>query len=37
MQELMGDSELLLKNRLEVRHLMTHNPVAIQPAMTWRR
>ena len=27
MQELMGDSDLLLKDRLEVRHLMTHNPV----------
>jgi len=34
MQELMGDSELLLKNRLEVRHLMTHNPLTIQPTMT---
>lgn len=34
MQELMGDSELLLKNRLEVRHLMTHDPVTIPPTMT---
>jgi diguanylate cyclase (GGDEF)-like protein len=29
MQELMGDSELLLKSRLEVRHLMTHTPVTV--------
>ena len=34
MQELMGDSELLLKDRLEVRHLMTHNPVTILPTTT---
>jgi diguanylate cyclase (GGDEF)-like protein len=34
MQELMGDSDLLLKNRLEVRHLMSHNPVTIPPTMT---
>ena len=30
----MGDSELLLKNRLEVRHLMTPQPVVIPPSMT---
>jgi diguanylate cyclase (GGDEF)-like protein len=34
MQELMGDSDLLLKNRLEVRHLMTHELVTIQATMT---
>ncbi len=34
MQELMGDSDLLLKDGLEVRHLMTRNPVTIQPATT---
>ena len=34
MQELMGDSELLLKNRLEVRHLMTHDPLMIQATTT---
>lgn len=34
MQELMGDSDLLLKNRLEVRHLMTHDLVTIQPSAT---
>ena len=34
MQELTGDSELLLKNRLEARHLMTHNLVTIQPTTT---
>ena len=34
MQEMLGDSELLLKNRLEVRHLMTPNPVTITPTMT---
>ena len=31
MQELTGDSDLLLKDRLEVRHLMTRNPVTILP------
>jgi diguanylate cyclase (GGDEF)-like protein len=34
MQELMGDSDLLLKNRLEVRHLMTHDLVTVQPTAT---
>ena len=34
MQELMGDSDLLLKDRLEVRHVMSRNPVTIQPATT---
>ena len=34
LQELMGDSELLLKNRLEVRHLMTPHPVVVQPTTT---
>jgi len=34
MQELMGDSDLLLKDRMEVRHLMTHDPVTIQPSTT---
>ena len=33
MQELMSDSELLLKNRLEVRHLMTRELVTIPPTM----
>jgi diguanylate cyclase (GGDEF)-like protein len=35
MQELMGDSDLLLKNRLEVRHLMTHDLVTIQATTTF--
>ena len=34
LQELMGNSELLLKNRLEVRHLMTPNPLVISPMAT---
>jgi len=34
LQELMGDSELLLKNRLEVRHLMTRGPVTVPPTAT---
>ena len=34
MQELMGDSDLLLKDRLEVRHLMTRNPITVQPSAT---
>ena len=34
LQALMGDSELLLKNRLEVRHLMTPHPVVVPPTMT---
>ena len=34
MQELMGDSDLLLKDRLEVRHLMTRNPITISPSAT---
>jgi diguanylate cyclase (GGDEF)-like protein len=35
LQALMGDSELLLKNRLEVRHLMTRQPVVVPPTMTF--
>lgn len=34
LQTLLGDSELLLKNRLEVRHLMTRDPVVIPPTTT---
>lgn len=34
LRELMNDGELLLKNRLEVRHLMTRDPVAVSPAAT---
>ena len=34
LQGLLGDSELLLKNRLEVRHLMTRQPVVIPPTAT---
>jgi diguanylate cyclase (GGDEF)-like protein len=34
MQELMGDSDLLLKDRLEVRHLMTRKLITIQPTAT---
>ncbi len=34
LQELLNDSELLLKNRLEVRHLMSHEPVAVSPTTT---
>jgi diguanylate cyclase (GGDEF)-like protein len=34
LQELLKDSELLLKNSLEVRHLMTRDPVAIPPTMS---
>ncbi|MBN1395237.1 MAG: GGDEF domain-containing protein [Pirellulales bacterium] len=34
LQELMGDSELLLKNRLEVRHLMSRRPVTVLPTAT---
>ncbi len=33
-QSLMDDSELLLKNRLEVRHLMTREPVTVVPIAT---
>jgi diguanylate cyclase (GGDEF)-like protein len=33
LQELLKDSELLLKNRLEVRHLMTRDPTVIPPTM----
>jgi len=33
-QELMQNRELLLKNRLEVRHLMTPDPIVIAPTMT---
>jgi diguanylate cyclase (GGDEF)-like protein len=32
-QELIKDGELLLKNRLEVRHLMTADPIVIPPTM----
>jgi diguanylate cyclase (GGDEF)-like protein len=35
LQGLLGNSELLLKNRLEVRHLMTCQPVVIQPTATF--
>lgn len=34
LRELTGDSELLLKNRLEVRHLMTRTPVTVSPTTT---
>ncbi len=34
LQALLGNSELLLKNRLEVRHLMTPQPVVIPPTAT---
>jgi diguanylate cyclase (GGDEF)-like protein len=34
LQELLKDSELLLKNQLEVRHLMTRDPVVIPPTMS---
>jgi diguanylate cyclase (GGDEF)-like protein len=34
LQELMGDGELLLKNRLEVHHLMTRDPVTVPPTAT---
>jgi diguanylate cyclase (GGDEF)-like protein len=34
MQELTGDSDLLLKDRLEVRHLMTLNLVTVLPTAT---
>jgi diguanylate cyclase (GGDEF)-like protein len=34
-QELLKNSELLLKNRLEVRHLMTPDPVVVSPAMNF--
>ena len=30
----MGDSDLLLKDRLEVRHLMTRNPITVPPSAT---
>lgn len=33
LQTLMADGELLLKNRLEVRHLMSRQPVVIPPTM----
>jgi diguanylate cyclase (GGDEF)-like protein len=35
LQELLKNSESLLKNRLEVRHLMTRNPVVVPPTMTF--
>lgn len=35
LQELLKNSELLLKNRLEVRHLMTHDPVVVSPATSF--
>lgn len=34
MQELMGDSDLLLKDRLEVRHVMSRNPISVLPSAT---
>ena len=34
LQKLLKDSELLLKNRLEVRHLMTRDPVVVPATMT---
>ena len=34
LQELLNDGELLLKNRLEVRHLMTRDPVVVPPTMS---
>lgn len=34
LQDLLKYSDLLLKNRLEVRHLMTTNPVVVPPTMT---
>jgi diguanylate cyclase (GGDEF)-like protein len=36
LQELLKHSELLLKNRLEVRHLMTHDPVVVAPTTTFQ-
>jgi len=33
-QLLLEDHELLLKNRIEVRHVMTHQPIAIDPSST---
>ena len=33
LQELLNDGELLLKNRLEVRHLMTRDPPVVPPTM----
>ena len=35
LQELLKNGELLLKNRLEVRHLMTRDPVVVPPTMTF--
>ena len=35
LQELLKHNELLLKNRLEVRHLMTRDPVVVPPSMTY--
>jgi diguanylate cyclase (GGDEF)-like protein len=35
LQELLKNSELLLKNRLEVRHLMTRDPAVVPPTMTF--
>ena len=34
LQELLNDAELLLKNRLEVRHLMTRDPLVVPPTTT---
>ena len=34
LQELLKHNELLLKNRLEVRHLMTRNPAIVPPSAT---
>jgi diguanylate cyclase (GGDEF)-like protein len=33
LQELLKNNELLLKNRLEVRHLMTPDPIVVSPSM----
>lgn len=35
LQELLRHNELLLKNRLEVRHLMSRDPVVVPPSMTF--
>ena len=34
LRELLNDGELLLKNRLEVRHLMTRDPLVVLPTTT---
>lgn len=35
LQVLLNNHELLLKNRLEVRHLMTRDPIVVAPTMTF--